>query len=231
MLLLAKERIEGITKNVNDAKNAEAEDVDVDDEVESDVDEEENDIDDDEEEGSLTLTHDVADNRLAARPSDKLQKPSIDIVAETSERQQQMHFKLGLKPLDESDKTQLFLIKLIVIMRCTSTSTKSNALISRLMRIRLLQTETLLIIKSERLADFTSRRIDVTKSFINIVCLMDTLIPHTRFICHYYFIINIDSKNCFYCLGVIVWALRHQQQRPPICLDMFMEGAVWKNYE
>ena len=88
VLLLAKERIEGITKNVNDAKNAEAEDVDVDDEVESDVDEEVDDIDDDKEEGSLTLTQDVADNRLAARPSDKFQKPSIDIVAETSKRQQ-----------------------------------------------------------------------------------------------------------------------------------------------
>ena len=58
------------------------------------------------------MTHDVADNRLAARPSDKLQKPSIDIVAETSERQQQMHLKLGLKPLDESDKTQLLFDKI-----------------------------------------------------------------------------------------------------------------------
>ena len=47
-------------------------------------------------------------------------------------------------------------------------------------------------------------------------------------IAHYYFIINIDSKNCFYCLSVIVCALRHQKQRPPICLDRFIEGQCGK---
>ena len=200
MLLLAKERIEGITKNVNDAKNAEAEDVDVDDEVESDVDEEENDIDDDEEEGSLTLTHDVADNRLAARPSDKLQKPSIDIVAETSERQQQMHLKLGLKPLDESDKTQLLFDKInfnhevhinINEIECTYIPFDENKAIAD---------GDIADYKVRKTCRFYIQKDRRYKSFINIVCLMDMLIPHKRFICHYYFIINIDSKILFIVL-------------------------------